>query len=364
MEPIQKPLEAKRASTLLVSLSAITLGLVAGSLLILAIGKNPIEGFERILYGALSNRRRIGNTLAFSTQLVLVGLSVTFAFKTGLFNIGGSGQMLIGGLMASIFAHKVTLPTPLHYISIILIAAIAGGAWGFIAGFLKAEFNVHEVVSTIMLNWIAYYLVYDWVPRFIADPVLNVRSAALPLSKTLRPEWLISLTDHSYLNYGFFIAIIAAMAVWFILEKTALGFSLKAVGGNRFCAESAGIEVEHSIMTSMAIAGALAALAGLTYYLGYSDSIDIAQSPSEGFDGIAVALLGASSPAGVFFAALFFALLKMGRGSLSLGTGIPAELADAIIATIIYFTAASALIEEFWNRIFKRRLEKKRKEDK
>lgn len=356
---INKPLEARKASPLLVSLSAVFLGIVAGCLLILMIGKNPFTGFERILFGALSNKRRIGNTIGNSTQLILVGLSVAFAFKTGLFNIGGSGQMLVGGLMASLFAHKVTfLPAPIYYICLILIAGISGGIWGLIAGYFKARFNVHEVVGTIMLNWIAYWLVYDWVPRFIVDPAIKVKSSPLPSSQTLRADWLTSLTGNSYLNYGFLIAIIATIVIWYILEKTTLGFSLKAVGSNRFCAEYAGIKVTRNVMISMGIAGALAGLAGLTYYLGYSNIMEIAKSPSEGFDGIAVALLGNSSPVGVFFAALFFGILKMGKGSLA-ATGIPTEIADTIIATIIYFTATSVLLQQFWNMIFKKRFEKK-----
>ena len=356
---LNKPLEARKASPLLISLSAVFLGIVAGCLLILIIGKNPFVGFERIIFGALSNKRRIGNTIGNSTQLILVGLSVAFAFKTGLFNIGGSGQMLIGGLMASLFAHKVTfLPAPIYYICLVLIAIIVGGLWGLIAGFLKAKFNVHEVVGTIMLNWIAYWLVYDWVPRFIGDPAIKVKSLPLSVAQTLRADWITKLTGNSYLNYGFLIAIGATIVIWFILQKTTLGFSLKAVGSNKYCAEYAGIKVTRNIMISMGIAGALAGLAGLTYYLGYSNIMEVAKSPAEGFDGIAVALLGNSSPVGVFFAAIFFGILKMGKGSLA-ATGIPTEIADTIIATIIYFTATSVLLSQFWNRIFKLRFEKK-----
>lgn len=359
IKPARNMDEARKAGPVLISLSAVFLGIVAGCLLILLIGKNPFVGFERILFGALSNMRRIGNTIANSTQLILVGLSVAFAFKTGLFNIGGSGQMLVGGLIASIFAHKVTfLPAPIYYICLILIAAICGGFWGFIAGFLKAKFNVHEVVGTIMLNWIAYWLVYDWVPRFIVDPAIKVKSSPLGVDQTLRAAWLSKLTGNSYLNYGILIALAAVVIIWFILEKTNLGFSLKAVGSNRFCAEYAGIKVNRNIMSSMAIAGALAGLAGLTYYLGYSNIMEIAKSPSEGFDGIAVALLGNSNPFGVLFAALFFGILKMGKGSLA-ATGIPTEIADTIIATIIYFTATSVILSQFWNGVFKRRHEKR-----
>ncbi len=357
---LNKPLEARKASPLLVSLSAVFLGIIAGCVFILCIGKNPFAGFERILFGALSNTRRIGNTLGMSTQLILIGLSVAFAFKTGLFNIGASGQMLIGGITGSILAYYLPMDMPrIIYIPIIIIAAMITGAfWGFLSGLLKAKFNVHEVVSTIMLNWIAYWIVYDFIPRFIIDPTISVKSKPIETVHTLRADWLTDLTAFSTMNYGFFLAIIMCVVVWFILQKTTLGFNLKAVGSNRFCAEYAGIKVNRSIMISMAIAGALASLGGLTYYCGYSNIMEMGKMPNEGFDGIAVALLGNCSPVGIFFSAIFFGILKMGRGSLA-ATGIPTEIADTIIATIIYFTATNVILASFWNGIFHSRFAKK-----
>ncbi len=355
-----KPLEARKASPLLVSLSAVFLGIVAGCIFILCIGKNPFAGFERILFGALSNTRRIGNTLGMSTQLILIGLSVAFAFKTGLFNIGASGQMLIGGITGSILAFylPMSMPRPV-YLFIVIVAAMATGAfWGFLSGLLKARFNVHEVVSTIMLNWIAYWIVYDFIPRFIIDPTISVKSKPIETAHTLRADWITDITSFSTLNYGFFLAIIMCIVVWFILQKTTLGFNLKAVGSNRFCAEYAGIKVNRSIMISMAIAGALASLAGLTYYCGYSNIMEMGKMPNEGYDGIAVALLGNCSPIGIFFSAIFFGILKMGRGSLA-ATGIPTEIADTIIATIIYFTATNVILASFWNKIFRSGFSKK-----
>ena len=354
-----KPLEARKASPLLVSLSAVFLGIVAGAILIAMIGKNPIAGFDRIIFGALSNVRRVGNTLGMSTQLILIGLSVAFAFKTGLFNIGASGQMLMGGITGSILAYylPLSMPRPLYLLIIILSSGLVGALWGFISGFLKAKFNVHEVVSTIMLNWTAYWLVYDWIQRFIVDPTIVVKSKPIEEAHTLRAGWLTDITNFSTLNYGFFLAVIACVIIWFILDKTTVGFRLKAVGSNRFCAEYAGIKVNRSIMVSMAIAGALASLAGLTYYCGYSNIMEMGKMPNEGFDGIAVALLGNCSPIGIFFSAIFFGILKMGRGSLA-ATGIPTEIADTIIATIIYFTATNVILANFWNGLFKSRFER------
>ena len=357
---IKKPLEVKKVPSFLVSISTVFLGVLAGSILILMIGKNPIKGFERLLFGAFSNVRRVGNTLSMSTQLILMGLSFSFAYKTGLFNIGGSGQMLMGGIVSTILGHYLpsSMPKPLYVVIVVMAALATGALWGLITGFLKAKFNVHEVVSSIMLNWIAFLLCYDFIPRFVKDQAIAVKSKPLPLSRTLGTEWLRNVTGMSTLNFGFLFAIIACIVVWFILEKTTLGFNLKAVGANKYCAEYAGIKIHKSIMISMAIAGSLAGLAGLTYYCGYSNLMEMGKMPNEGFDGIAVALLGNCSPIGVFFAAIFFGALKMGKGSLA-ATGIPTELADTIIATIIYFAATSILIASFWKKVFKKRYEKK-----
>ena len=357
---IKKPLEVKKVPSFLVSISTVFLGVLAGSILILMIGKNPIKGFERLLFGAFSNVRRVGNTLSMSTQLILMGLSFSFAYKTGLFNIGGSGQMLMGGIVSTILGHYLpsSMPKPLYVVIVVMAALATGALWGLITGFLKAKFNVHEVVSSIMLNWIAFWLCYDFIPRFVKDQAIAVKSKPLPLSRTLGTEWLRNVTGMSTLNFGFLFAIIACIVVWFILEKTTLGFNLKAVGANKYCAEYAGIKIHKSIMISMAIAGSLAGLAGLTYYCGYSNLMEMGKMPNEGFDGIAVALLGNCSPIGVFFAAIFFGALKMGKGSLA-ATGIPTELADTIIATIIYFAATSILIASFWKKVFKKHYEKK-----
>lgn len=342
-------------SPVLVSVSAVILGLLAGCILILFTGHNPFDALLKIVSGALSTRRRIFNTLAYSTQLILTGLSVAFALKTGLLNIGGSGQMLAGGICSTLLASLAPagIPRPVLLPLMLVTAVVAGGLWGGIAGLLKARFNVHEVVSTIMLNWTAYWFVYDLIPAFILDPEISVRSAVLSDNRTLRSPLLAAFSNTPFFNYGFFIAIIAVILVWFVLEKTTLGFSLKATGANKSCAEYAGINVQKSIILSMAVSGSLAGLAGLSFFCGYSNMMEMGKMPSEGFDAIAVALLGDCAPLGVAVAAVFFGILKMGRGFLSAATGIPMEIADIIIATIIYFSATSIIFSRFWGRVFK-----------
>ncbi|MGD1822602.1 MAG: ABC transporter permease [Pleomorphochaeta sp.] len=343
-----------KSNDFLIAISAVFLGLVAGSILILLIGENPFAAFKYLYKGALMNVRRSGTMLAISTTLMLVGLSIAFAFKTGLFNIGASGQILAGGTAATAFAFSSNLPHVPTMLLMILIGFIAGAIWGLIPGLLKAYFNVHEVVATIMMNWIAYWSVYYYVPAFLKGPSLETESAMLPYEKTLRINWLTDLFDGSnYINLGLFVAIIAVIVIKFIMDKTTLGYELKACGYNRFGAEYAGIKVNRSVVLSMMIAGGLAGLAGVSYYCGYSGKIQIGILPNQGFDGIAVALLGASNPIGVVFSSIFFGILQAGKGFMSGNTLVPPELADTIIAVIIYFTATSVMFKKFWDKRFK-----------
>ncbi|HNZ94685.1 MAG TPA: ABC transporter permease [Sphaerochaeta sp.] len=347
--------ESLGSNAFLMAVSAVILGLVAGAIMMAAISSNPFSGFYYLFRGGLMNIERIGNTMATATTLMLVGLSVAFAFKTGLFNIGAAGQMLVGGLCATIVAHKVFLPRPLFLVVLIASGLLGGAIWGVIPGLLKARFNVHEVVATIMMNWIAYWSIYYFVPAYLKGPSLETESASIALTQSLRTPWLTKLFNGSYMNLGFFIAIICVILVKFILDKTTLGFGLKTVGFNRHCAEYAGIKVNSNVVISMMIAGGLAGLAGLTFYTGYSRNMQIGVLPAQGFDGIAVALLGASNPIGVFFSSLFFGILQSGKGFMNAMTSVPPEIADTIIATIIYFTATSVLFGRIWESIFKRR---------
>ncbi|OLS42132.1 ABC transporter permease [Bacillus sp. MRMR6] len=339
----------------IVSIISVLLGLIAGGILMLFIGSNPIEGYSFLLQGALKNIERIGNTLATATPLIFTGLSVAFAFRTGLFNIGASGQMLIGGLCATAIGLTMDLSRPLLLILMILVGFIGGALWAFIPGLLKARFNVHEVVSTIMMNWVAYWTVYYVVPGYFKGDFLETESRKLPEAATLRFSFITDLFGGSYINLGLFLAAIVAIIVAFIINKTTLGFELKAVGFNRHAAEYAGMRVNRNIVLSMLISGGLAGLGGVALYTGNASSIQIGILPTQGYDGIAVALLGANSPAGVFFAAILFGILYSGTGFMNAMTEIPPELANTIIAIIIYFAATSVLIERLINKSQKRR---------
>jgi ABC-type uncharacterized transport system permease subunit len=342
----------------IISLLAVVLGLLAGAILMFLIGSNPVEGYTYLFQGGLKNMERIGNTLATAAPLVFTGLSVAFAFRTGLFNIGAAGQMLIGGFFATAIGLSFDLSRPV-LLSFMVIGGFVGGAlWAYVPGLLKAKFNVHEVVSTIMMNWIAYWTVYYVVPAYFKGEFLETESAKLPDYATLKVPFLSELFAGSYINMGIFFGIVAVIVIAFIIDRTTLGFELKAVGFNRHSAEYAGMSVNRSIILSMVISGGLAGLAGVIQYTGNANSLQIGIMPTQGFDGIAVALLGNNTPVGVLFAALFFGILYSGTGFMNAMTEIPPEIANTIIAIIIYFAATSVLIERLLRKYFNKRTEK------
>ncbi|WP_300385220.1 ABC transporter permease [Clostridium sp.] len=341
------------------SILAIILGLIAGALLMVVMSFNPIDGYIYLFKGGLMNLERIGNTIATATPLILTGLSIAFAFKTGLFNIGTPGQMLIGGFCSVAVGLTVDLPRGI-LISLIIISGILGGAlWGVIPGVLKAKFNVNEVVSAIMMNWVAYWIVYYEIPAYFKGEFLETESRMLPEVATLRANWISKIFEGSYINLGIFLALFSVFIVWFILNKTVLGYELKAVGFNRYGAEYAGMPVNRNIIISMMIAGALAGLAGVVQYTGNATVMQIGVMPSQGFDGIAVALLAANNPIGVLFSALFFGILYVGKGFMNAAVKVPPELADTIMATIIYFAATSIIMDKLINKYSKKRSNKK-----
>lgn len=346
------------------SVLAVILGLIAGALLMAAMGHNPAQGYSFLLKGSLSSTERIANTIATATPLILTGLSVGFAFRTGLFNIGAPGQMLFGGFAATAVALTCTsLPRPVLLLAIILAGFIAGALCAGIVGFLKAKFNVHEVVGSIMLNWTAYWVVYYLIPQYFKSDGAETESRQISSLASLKADWLTKAFDGSFINYGIVIAVIAVIVIWFILDKTTLGYQLKAVGFNKDAAEYAGINVNKNVVLTMMIAGSLAGLAGVSQYIGNATCMQIGVMPSQGFDGIAVALLGNSSPIGVLISALFFGLLYAGKGFMTTMTSVPPEIADTIMAIIIYFAATSMIFDKVLVK-FKRKKNLKAKEEK
>lgn len=346
---------SERNQKIIVPFLAVMLGFLVGALVMLFSGYNPVEAYLALLKGAglLGNIKRFGDTLLSMTTLTLTGLSVAFAFRTGLFNIGAAGQMLMGGFVAVYVGVTLSLPWVVHMLLAVFAAVLTGALWAFLPGLLKAKFKIHEVVTTIMMNWIAYWSVYYLVPTYIPGH-FNTESIPIKPTATLRVEWLTQLFHGSYVNIGLFFALAAVVIIWWVMERTVFGYELKAVGFNGQAAKYAGMKVSRNIILSMMIAGGLAGLAGAVFYLGYTDNIKIGVLPSQGFDGIAVALLGLNNPFGVALAAFLFGFMNAGKLFMQSATAVPNELVPIINAIIIFFAAIYLMIKIWLQKIGKR----------
>lgn len=328
---------------ILVPIISVLLGLIFGAIVMLVFGYSPLAGYKALWQGAFGDAYYIGETIRQIIPYILTGLAVAFAFRTGLFNIGGEGQVIVGWLAAVWVGISFDLPMIIHLPLAVLMAAIAGSLWGFVPGILKARLGVHEVIVTIMLNYTALHL-SNWVVRYVLTDVQN-RTENIKPTASLSSEWIAQLTSHSRAHYGIIIAILAAFIMWFIIERTTLGYEMKAVGFNQNASRYAGMSVKRNIVLAMMIAGAFGGLAGAMEGLGTFGYNSVKGGfTGLGFDGIAVALLGANNPFGVIVAAILFGSLKIGALNMPRGAGVPEELADIIIALIIFFVASSYII--------------------
>jgi general nucleoside transport system permease protein len=332
---------------------AVFTALVIGAIIIMLTGASftqMIDAYLALLKGSVGSLRAISATLTEATPLILTGLSVALAFRAGLFNIGGEGQLLIGGMFAVLVGFSISgLPWFVH-LPLALIAGIIGGAlWGFIPGFLKAKTGAHEVIVTIMLNYVAYRLV-DYA---LKTTLFQREGRNDPISKNIEasaqlPRLLAWVDPAMKVHLGLFIALGAAAFVWWLLFRTNTGFEFRAVGANPNAARYAGMSVTKVYILVMMIAGGLAGLAGTGQILGVLDRASPGFNAGLGFDGIAVALLGRSNPIGVVLAALLFGGLNAGGQYMQANADVGIDLISVIQALIIIFVAAPALISAIY----------------
>jgi simple sugar transport system permease protein len=336
----------KRSSALIVPLVAILLGFALGAIILAVTGRNPAAMFMALLQGLTGvnvgagtfNPRYIGEFIIQSMPIILTGLSVGFAFRVGLFNIGAEGQVMAGSMAAIAVGLWVKAPAPFHAILVLLAAMSAGALWGAIPGYLKARFNVHEVVMSIMMNYVALNLNNLLIVNVFGSAD-RVKTALFPATALLKDPVLSALTNGSRLNWGFVPVILAALASWFIIERTTFGFSLRAVGFNKDAAKYAGMKVERNIVMSMVIAGAFAGLAGAVITVGtFNYGRALSAMEGYGMDGIAVALVGGNAALGIFLSGLLFGMLKAAQ-PLMQSQGIPKDIASIIQAAIVLFVA-------------------------
>jgi simple sugar transport system permease protein len=344
---------SKRLTNFLTPVIALILGILVGTILMIVCGYNPAAAFAALWGGAFGSPYYIGETIRQITPYILAGLAVAFAFRVGLFNIGVEGQFLVGWLASVWVGLAFHLPKFIHLPLAILASIVAGALWAFIPGLLKARFRVHEVIVTIMMNYVALY-----VTNYIIQSVITKngdRTPNIPASASLASPWLQSITQYSRLHWGIVIAVACCFIMWFLLEKTTRGFELRAVGFNQHAAQYAGMSVNKNIILSMVISGAFAGLAGAMEGLGTFGYMTINSAfTGVGFNGIAVALLGGNTALGVFFAAALFGALEVGSLNMPLTAGVPNELVDIIIALIVFFVASSYIIRLFLERFSKK----------
>lgn len=345
---------------ILSSIVSILIGLLFGFILLVIL--NPSKagtGMAAMLTTAFTSMDQFGKMLYQAAPLMLCGLSVGFAFKTGLFNIGASGQYTMGAFFALFAAIQLQLP----WWACLIFACVGGGIWGIFPGLFKALFNVNEVITSIMFNWIGMFLVnllLANMPIMLASAWGASNSDRTAALSSANPSAIIPKAgldrlfgNSSWINISVFIAIAVAILMWFILQKTTFGYELKACGFNKEAARYAGISANRNIILSMIIAGALSGLGGGIYYLAGTIQYVLEKSVlGMGFDGIPVALLANSHPLGTIFSAMFISYIKVGGSAMQ--PNFSSETINIIIAVIIYLAAFALLMRNAILRLIKR----------
>ncbi len=328
---------------LIYSFGAVLFALLLGGILIHLSGYDVREAYLSFFEGAFGNVYNLANTLLMTIPLIFTGLAVAVAFQAGLFNVGGEGQLYIGALasaLAGLFLRG--LPPALHIGLALAAGALAGGVWALIPGYLKARTGAHEVITTIMFNYIGILLAAFLVKEYFKEPGRADQTPVIPVSAQI-PE----LIRDSRLTWALFLGLLAIVAIDYLFKHTSLGYEIRAVGQNLFAAEYAGIDVPSRLAVSMTISGMIAGLAGSSMVLGVLHRFINNFSPGYGYTGIAVAVLARNKPWGILPAALLFGVLQSGGMSMQLFARIPMDLMTLVQGLVILLVAAPALVELF-----------------
>ncbi|MGE4272157.1 MAG: ABC transporter permease [Desulfitobacterium sp.] len=353
-------IHSKSFSAWTAALMSIILGFVfAFIIMAIADPDNAFSGLKMLLIGGF---KRFADVIYYATPILMTGLAVGFAFKMGLFNIGASGQYTMGMFFALYVGFMWELPAGVHWVACVLAGMVGGLLWGLIPGIFKAILNVHEVITSIMFNYIGMYLV-DMLIQGNATMYISskTRTAYLPATAQLPTLGI----ERSNANVSIFIAIFIAVSLWVILNKTTFGFQLKATGFNKYASTYAGMNGKRNIILTMGIAGAMAGLGGAFAILAPSTIAGSSMTyepinviAANGFNGIAVALLGSNNPLGIIFSAIFISHIQRG-GTLASLYGYKPEIIDIVIAVIIYFSAFAMLmnttVASFFRKLFKKK---------
>ncbi|MEM3833220.1 MAG: ABC transporter permease [Thermoprotei archaeon] len=337
------------------SLISLLAGFLVGGIIIYFAGFSPLLFYEGMFVGAFGTTGSTLNTLSYMTPLILTGLSFAIAARASLFNIGAEGQMYLGAFITVLAGYYLRFPIILHPIIIISASVLSGGFYGVISGWLRISRGVNEVISTIMLNWVAFYLVNYLTTYYFYNPSRPYETPTISDSAKILP-----LFAGTTLSYTFFISLLVAILFYIILWRTIIGYNIRTVGINPSASEYGGINVKRTIIIAMFLSGGTAGLAGSLEVLGRFGNIDTGLNVVKnlGFDGIAVSLIGRNHPIGIILSSLFFAMLKSGivnvQAITSVGgkTGVPLELGIAVQGAIIMFSAIPSMISliKKWRR--------------
>ncbi|MEC7048796.1 MAG: ABC transporter permease [Pseudomonadota bacterium] len=347
----------------LLPMAALLLAMLIGALIMIATSVAPatiLQSFVAMAHGSLGSMHALSETVTAAIPLVLSGLGIGLAFRAGLFNIGAEGQMVVGGLATAVASFAITgLPIWIHLPLALVIGLSVGALYAAIAGILKAATGAHEVISTIMLNLISFRLL-DYVLR---QPVIQKEGRSDPISKAVLetaelPRLLAFIDGNLRLHAGLFIMLLAVAVVYWLLFRSKLGFAFRISGENPGAARYAGIHAGLTVVLAMAIAGALAGLAGATQISGVLGRATPGFTAGIGFDAIAVALLGRSHPVGILLAGLLFGALEAGGRQMQVDAGVSIDLIGIIQALIIIFVAAPLLVRRIFPPLFRERARK------
>ena len=353
MDKKKTPLEILASSKFVHTLLSIIIGFAVGALFLVIMGLSVGQAYGKLFQSIFSSIKSISYCIVYATPYIATGLSVAFSFKTGVFNIGAEGQFVVGSMSACVVGILMADLPPFVLIPLcFLAAALAGALWGTIVGILKTRWGINEVLSMIMFNWIAFFL-SNYIAGFPAIHSEGNAEATRNISDNARilfsKDFISRLNLCPTANWGILLAIVLTVVVYFIIEKTTLGYELKAVGFNKNAAEYGGINVNRSILTSLAISGALAGIGGALLLLGMGGRISVFSSQEGyGFAGIVVALIGVTNPFGVFAAGLFYGAMTYGGSKLNL-VGAPTQVVSIIMGTIVFFIAISSIFSYLKN---------------
>lgn len=324
-------------------LLGVLVGLAIGSILMLISGADPLESYAAMFKGAFGGTRQITETLLKATPILLIGLGLTIAFRARVWNIGCEGQYFIGALLGGLIAlYLFDIPQPMLWIVMLAAGILGGMVWAFFPAIFKIRFGMNEIISTLMFNYIAIFLVL-----YLTRGPLQEPGGVLPISAKFDPVTQMPVLPGSRIHLGVILVFILVPFVYVLLWKTPLGFRLRAVGSRASVAQYAGISVNRAIMSAMLISGGMAGLAGIMEVLMIHTRLKGTISGGYGFSAILVALLGRMNPFGVAAASIFFAALIIGAETMHVLTGLPPELADAIQAVIVL----SVLAVDAWFRL-------------